>query len=538
LLALLIALVSGLVLAAAAAGRRTESAFPRYEAAHGYDAFLYSEKPLPRVAALPDVSSAALVRLPVSGTPTCACARPINLNEFSLFEVAPPRLTRIVKLVAGTMPDQSDPDQVLASFTLQQDHGVRIGTVLHVPLAAASQRDEVLRSANITPRGPTVALRVVGIEASEIEFPATNSPSYDLYTTQAFARKFNHRATVLDAYFLRLRHGAADLPRFQAAARTLGGLSVSDLDSQANAINFSIHPQAVGWWILAVLAGLVGITVVAQALGRQGLIEAGTFATLRALGISRRQLVVLNVTRTLGIGVAGVAVGVGLAFLVSPFAPVGEARLADSTGFAFDGLVLGLGAVGLVVLFVALGLWPAIRTARLAEAEQTDRVLHPSRIVAFLRGAGAPPSGLIGIRHALERGRGRTSVPVGSALLGAVLAVIALSATAIFGASLTHLTGTPALYGQPFDLSFAVNQTGSATQADEMLGRLQHAGAISAITVGVSGDVTINGKSVDAIAGRSLRGPLLVTSTDGRLPGVRYCHAHARPGGERGQAAT
>lgn len=43
LLGLLIALVSGLVLAAATAGRRTSSAFPQYEAAHGYDGFLYVE---------------------------------------------------------------------------------------------------------------------------------------------------------------------------------------------------------------------------------------------------------------------------------------------------------------------------------------------------------------------------------------------------------------------------------------------------------------------------------------------------------------
>jgi hypothetical protein len=425
----------------------------------------------------------------------------------------------MVKLVAGTMPVQSDPDQVLASFTLQRDDDVQIGTVLHVPLASPSQRADVLNDTPFTPNGPTVALRVVGIEASEIEFPATNMPSYDLYTTQAFARKFNRRSTVLDAYFVRLHHGVSDLPRFQTAARALGGLSISDLDSQAGAINFSIHPQAVGWWILAVLAGLVGITVVAQALARQALIEAGSFATLRALGISRRQLVLLNVTRTLAIGVVGVAVGVGLAFLVSPLTPVGEARVADPTsGFAFDGLVLGLGVVGLVVVVVGLGLWPAIRTARLTEPGPTDRVRHPSRIVAFLGGAGAPPSALIGMRHALERGRGRTAVPVGSALLGSVLAVTALCATAIFGASLTHLTDTPALYGQPFGLSFSINQTGSAAQADAMLANLRRGRAISDITIGISGDISIDGRNVDSIAGQSLRGPLLVTSTDGQPP--------------------
>ena len=64
--------------------------------------------------------------------------------------------------------------------------------------------------------------------------------------------------------------------------------------------------------------------------------------------------------------------------------------------------------------------------------------------------AGAPASALIGIRHALERGRGRQPVPVGTALLGMVMAVAALCATAVFGASLTRLISSPALYGAPF----------------------------------------------------------------------------------------
>jgi hypothetical protein len=50
LLAALIAIVSGFVLAATAAGDRTDSAFPRYLAQHGYDAVVYTLKPLPRPA--------------------------------------------------------------------------------------------------------------------------------------------------------------------------------------------------------------------------------------------------------------------------------------------------------------------------------------------------------------------------------------------------------------------------------------------------------------------------------------------------------
>jgi hypothetical protein len=146
-LCLLIALVSGLTLAATAAGRRSDSAFTRYEAAHGYDAFLYAIKPIPKIATLPVVETSTLVGLPTSGTPTCACSRPINFDDFGVFEVPPKQLTHMVKLESGRMPDQSDPDQVLASFTLAQDDGVHVGTVIRVPFVAPSQRSAVLNNA-------------------------------------------------------------------------------------------------------------------------------------------------------------------------------------------------------------------------------------------------------------------------------------------------------------------------------------------------------------------------------------------------------
>jgi ABC-type antimicrobial peptide transport system permease subunit len=521
LLSVLVALVSGLVLAAVVAGRDTATAFPRYEAAHGYDAFLYAVKPIPTIAALPEVASSTPVQLPTGGNPTCtcACSRPINNDDFSVFEVAPKDLPHMVKLVAGRMPDQSDPDQVLASVALQQDNGVRVGTVIRVPFAATSQRSAVLNNASLTPSGPTVALHVVGIEVSEIEFPVGTTPSDDLYTTQAFARKVNPRTVVLYSYFVRLHHGSADLPQFETRAKAIGGLSVTDLDNESSAIALSIRPQSVGWWILAGLSALVGIIVVAQALNRQTTTEANTYATLIALGVSGRQLALCNMARTLLIGLVGTIGGVVLAFGLSPLTVVGEVRLADpNTGFTFDTSALLLGGLAAVIVVLALGLWPAIRTARTRDQGGSARVERPSRIVALLSSAGAPPTVLIGVRHALERGRGRNAVPVGSALLGSILAVTALCATTVFGASLTHLTSTPTLYGQAYDEQFAVNQTGYSTQNIQMLDRIQHTRGISTITAGISSSVAIDGRVVGSIAGQSLRGPLLATTINGRLP--------------------
>ena len=139
LLSLLIAIAGGFVLTATAAGRRTDSAFPRYVASHGYDAIVYSVGPLPRLARLPQVAQVTPVRMPFYGHPRCSCQRQINESDFSVREVPPAGLRRVAKLLAGRMPDQSSPHEALASFMLQRDYGVGLGTVISLPMAAASQ---------------------------------------------------------------------------------------------------------------------------------------------------------------------------------------------------------------------------------------------------------------------------------------------------------------------------------------------------------------------------------------------------------------
>jgi ABC-type lipoprotein release transport system permease subunit len=528
-LSALVALASGLALAGVAAGHRTDTAFARYQAAYGYDAMLLDAAPIPKIANLPQVASARPVQVVGTGTPACGCfSRPVTAYDFTMVEIAPRDLAHIVKLVAGTMPAQSDPHQALVSFTLAQQ-GAHIGTVVRVPILSASQRGAAISGANPKPAGPTFAFRVVGITAAELEFPAASVPAFDLFPTQAFARFIGPKTFVYPSYFVRLRHGPADLPRFTTQVRKLpANLGMLDMDSEAAAISSSIHPQAVGWWILAGLATLTGIVVVAQALARRAAIEADDTSTLSALGATRPQLVAVGMATTLLIAAAGVTGGVLVAFLLSPFTPLGEARLADpSPGFAFDPYILLPGAIAAIIVVFVLGLWPAIRSARPDRPAETARVARPSRIVALLAGIGAPPSAMIGVRHGLERGRGRTAVPAGPALLGSTLAVTALCATVVFSASLTHLISTPALYGQPFELEFTPFGPASAQLGRLMAGLLRDpaisgitagAGGIANTTSAAGGDVTITGRTVKAVAGQSLRGPLLFTAISGHLP--------------------
>jgi len=101
-------------------------------------------------------------------------------------------------------------------------------------------------------------------------------------------------------------------------------------------------------------------------------------------------------------------------------------------------------------------------------------------------------------------------------MLGSILAVTALCATSVFGASLTHLTTTPALYGQPFDVWLNLN--GSPATPTPMLSHLERMQGITGITGGIGDDVKINGKTVDALAGDPIRGSLQLTTVNGRPP--------------------
>jgi hypothetical protein len=521
-IAVLISVVGGLVLAAVAAGRRTEAAFPQFVAAHGFDSEEYASRPVPKVVDLPGVTSAVELVGPVNGQPTCACTHPINPTDLGVL-FSPSTGRSPFKLVSGRLPDRSAPDQVLASFTLQQDFGVHLGSVIRVPFYALSQASAyngATTGAEPKPTGPTVDFHVVGFEASEFEFPSGTTPSYDLYTTSAFAKTVIPRTYAGYVYLVSLRDSGAGITRLNAAALSLNGAGLEggqDEDGAAAAIATSIHPQAIGWWILAILAALVGLAVVGQALARQSSVESEDYPTMAALGANRRQLVALGMAQTLVVALVGALGTLAVATLLSPIAPLGEARIAEnSTGFAFDARVLLLGALGTLAVVLVLGLWPALRAAKARQPDDHPILSGPSAVVTHLTAAGAPPSAVIGVRNALERRTGGVTVPLGSALLGTVLAVLALAGTAVFGASLSHLTATPRLYGDTFQLNFTDPPGGKPDPV--LLRSLEHDKAVTGITEGVATEILVNKTTVGTVAGTAVRGPLLLSTVNGHLP--------------------
>ncbi len=404
--------------------------------------------------------------------------------------------------------------------------------------AQAAAANSVAGGAPPTPLGPTATLRVVGIAATEFDFPSGDTPSYELFATPRFARTVvRHTATNVE-YAVRLRHGSADLGRFNTEVDTLGHGAVQGIGNNnglVQSIEGSIRPQAVGWWILAALTALVGLAVVGQALARQSVVESEDVPTLVALGADRRQLIMLGTARNLLVGAVGAVGAVVLSTALSPLTPVGEARLAESTtGIAIDTSVALLGALITMLTVLALGIWPSTRAARAARPGSRAASARPPALIARLADLGAPPSTLIGVGNALQRSGAGAGIPVGTALLGTVLAVVALCGTVVFGASLSHLTASPPLYGDEYQLSFDVVP---GLPDPGLIGNLEGNRSVTAITRDLATQVSIDKATVGAVAVDALRGPLLLSTASGHLPmgdgqialgaaTMRQVHAH------------
>jgi len=141
--------------------------------------------------------------------------------------------------------------------------------------------------------------------------------------------------------------------------------------------------------VLAALAGLAAVAVVGPALARQASAESADHPVLAALGLGPRQFAARIMLRTLVVAVAGAAGGIAVATLLSPLAPLGEARLAEpAPGLSFDASVLSLGPLATVAVVIALGLPPAVRAARVRGGAGRAAATRPSVVAGAAAGRG------------------------------------------------------------------------------------------------------------------------------------------------------
>jgi len=535
---LLIGLVSGVVLVAAAGARRTDTAYPRFlSRSHAADLLVSPAQSGFRgyfhaVAGLPQVASADMVAFLQMSLPGPG-ASPFSgmVAEASPSGGEGVAMNR-VKVLAGRIFNPADPHAVMISPVLAGRAHLRPGGTLHLIGYPQQHGNPDIGHA------VRLAFRVSAIVVTDDEIvPATHelaeprvlmSPAF---SRTRLAQSFNPAG---GASYVVLRPGASaaaftSQAIAQAARYRVGAVQVVHLGTEYAAALRAIQPEAVALAIFAAIAGLIALAVVGQLLNRQLVLDSAEFPILRALGMSRSHLTVLSLARVALVTTAGGLVAVAVAVAASPLMPIGPARFAEpSPGIDANLPVLGLGFVVIVLAPLLVQVPGAARVASwtpgasgLDEPAARVRPSRPSRLSLGLGRVGSVP-GSLGVRMAFESGHGRTAVPVRSALAGTMLAVAAVVGAVVFGASFLGLVGTPHSYGQNWAQQLDL-QVGSlpASAGARVLARIrgldQYAGG-SYGQVSVAAPSSGSGTVVPAIGIDQLHGSGFLTLLAGRAP--------------------
>jgi hypothetical protein len=542
-LAVLVGLVGGVVLAAMAGTRRTDTAMRRFLAYNqSMDVFVLGTGPafdavrsLPQVAASGSRVYVLLVPLTAAGRPDTAALGNVNpwvADRGPLWTT----LDRPLR-VAGRHPDPAQPFEVAVNERLATQYRLKPGSTFPMWAYTPEQYRRASAPKDLgPPAGPLFKFTVTGIERQPYDLspvPADQDVEYlgaqNLYLTPAFWREYHDRAGSFPTFIgVRLHRGGRDLDSFTAAVRRLPGGSKaqivmgSDSENAAATAQRAIHLQSVALLVFAALAALAGLLVIGQSLARQVQLDAVDYPTLRTIGMTRWQLVAVALVRAGLIGLGGATLAIVLAVALSPLSPIGLARQAEiDPGWSVDPFVLVVGALAvplLVLARTAVAAWWTSRTPNWPDARQSAAV-HPSSVAEGLSRAGAPPSAVAGVRTALEPGRGPTAVPVRTALVGATIAVVAIAASLTFAASLDRLVRSPALQGWNWDVVVGNpnGETDISAGARPLLAANPLVGGFSSIAGSIR-PIRIGTLDVGAIGLDTVQGAVVPRFFDGREP--------------------
>jgi hypothetical protein len=456
-LAALAGLAGGLLLAAEAGARRTDSALARHLVAYRLPDVRVTvpNDAYARVGALPQVDAAS-VEVEVAFTardrqnePVLAAGPRAMSIQMGVDRLDTKEL-QAGKLLAGRHADPDRPNEALVDARAAETLGVEPRDKFHLRVfegANVASSDAAAEAA----ASRIIELRVVGVAAAT---DTADHPGGVVRLTRALYRNLGFSAYSDHWMSVRLKHGAADLPAFRAGVERIHtGASVQSQQETSAKVQRSIHLQAQALWLAGAFGALLVLALVSQAFVRLAADAALAHPTLRAVGMTRRQLLALGIARTGAVAVLAALLAVGIAVALSPLAPIGLAReLEPDPGLAIAPLAVGLGGAAVLVAVVLVGTFASWRT--LTEQDVAVFPLSPpaaSVVADALARRGLPQPVVTGVRLALSGRTGGTRVPFGATLLGAVLAV-AVAATALtFSASLAHLFSTPRLYGQIAD---------------------------------------------------------------------------------------
>jgi hypothetical protein len=480
-LIVLIGLVGGLAMGSAAAARRTQSSFATYLASTnpsqlGITVFggssggggavpFYSAAALARVAKLPGVKHVE-ASFPLTAAPLAPDGAPELGGINNIFPVASVQGEYFdqdrLAVVAGRRADPRRLDEVMMTPLAAQIMGVHVGQVIHYGIYnLAEQNEPGFGTAKVPPHRRLNATLVGLVQVSN----AIVEDDIDRYPTFEFLTPALGRAIVADggqgnegaiSYNLQLDRGnsgvAAVEREFAAVSPPGNTYGFHSTEAVAVKVDRTLKPLVIALWVFAGVALLAALLIAVQLISRQLGDAAGDLLVLRAFGADETALVSDGLYGLLAPIVIGALLAAGVAVALSPLSPLGPVRAVyPGSPIAADWTVLGLGVLALAVV---LGMAATVMAWRGVpyRAERRARATHSSasRSAQAVASTGLPVPTLVGVRFALERGRGRAAVPVRSTLLGAVLAVALVVSTLTFGSGLQSLVSRPALYGWNF----------------------------------------------------------------------------------------
>jgi putative ABC transport system permease protein len=209
----------------------------------------------------------------------------------------------------------------------------------------------------------------------------------------------------------------------------------------------------------------------------------------------------------------GAVVAVAGAIAASPLTPIGSlASYEPEPGLEINIALLGAGGAAIAAAVAAVF---ALITFRAIRVLEDDRRRTHSRIVERVSALGGSAPLVVGLRFAFERGRGRTAVPIRSALAGATLGVAGLIAVASFAASLDRLVATPERYGWQGDLQIV------DLKPERRVAMLADRRVASFAEISMASAGSPSGSVISISGFESVRGSLAWTMLEGRMPATR-----------------
>ena len=565
-LVLLIGLVGGLAMGSLAAARRTSSSFAVFWASTNPSDLIgatgilnpnvpltpYDPTVLARLSRLPHVKNvetqSGINILPVApdGAPQQ------DVPEFSpgpgngYGSVNGPFFDEDkVAVLKGRMADPKEADQFMLTPQQAQYMGLHVGDVVRFGIYTNAQIQlPGFGSAHIKPYR-VIRAKLVGLfafNAAVVEDQSDEGQSPDNLFTPALTRPLLHCCVNYSQSGLQVAGGSRYLPAVVAEISRVLPPGAPPFEALAPTVlpraQRAIEPEAIALAAFGGIVTLACLLIAAQLIGRQVRLKADERTVLRALGATPAQLLADGLIGILGSVLAGTILAIVVAVALSPIAPLGPVQpVYPYPGVNFDWTVLGFGSLLLVLSLTIIAFVVCYRgLPHRAANRRLELDRQPSRVVAATAAAGLPAPAVTGVRFALVPGSGRSSVPVRSAVTGAVMAMIVLVGTVTFGASLSSLVSHPALYGWNWDYLLGAGGDLPGQKVTALLDDDRYVSAWSGIYTAVLG---IDGQQVPVLGetpGAPVAPPLLsghgVAAVDQVVLGpVTLSQLHKRIGG-------